>query len=143
MHFSGEWLLRYRVNLHSRIASRVLWRVAKADYYSEQDIYDTAFALPWGDWFDVSRTIRVNMAAIKCPLKSLDFITLRIKDAACDRFRAECGRRPSVDTRAADVRIAGESARVVHGPEADPAVWRLRHGFLDAAGFLFLRYARA
>ena len=105
VHFSGEWLLSYRVNLHSRIASRVLWRVAKADYYSEQDIYDTAFALPWGDWFDVSRTIRVNMAAIKCPLKSLDFATLKIKDAVCDKFRQLCGERPSVDTHEPDIRI--------------------------------------
>ena len=105
VHFSGEWLLSYRVNLHSRIASRVLWRVAKADYYSEQDIYDTAFALPWGDWFDVSRTIRVNMAAIKCPLRSLDFATLKIKDAVCDKFRQLCGERPSVDTHEPDIRI--------------------------------------
>jgi len=105
VHFSGEWLLNYRVNLHSRIASRVLWRVAKNDYFSEQDIYDTAFALPWGDWFDVSRTIRVNMAAIKCPLKSLDFATLKIKDAVCDKFRKLCGERPSVDTHAPDIRI--------------------------------------
>jgi putative N6-adenine-specific DNA methylase len=105
VHFSGEWLLSYRVNLHSRIASRVLWRVAKTDYTSEQDIYDTAFSLPWGDWFDVSRTIRVNMAAIKCPLKSLDFATLKIKDAVCDKFRKLCGERPSVDTHAPDIRI--------------------------------------
>jgi riboflavin biosynthesis pyrimidine reductase len=39
--------------------------------------------------------------------------------------------------------IAGESARVVHGPEADPALWQLRHGFVDDEGFLFLRYARS
>jgi putative N6-adenine-specific DNA methylase len=105
VHFSGEWLLSYRVNLHSRIASRVLWRVARTDYHSEQDIYDTAFALPWGDWFDVSRTIRVNMAAIKCPLRSLDFATLKIKDAVCDKFRKLCGERPSVDTHEPDIRI--------------------------------------
>ena len=105
VHFSGEWLLSYRVNLHSRIASRVLWRVAMTNYHSEQDIYDTAFALPWGDWFDVSRTIRVNMAAIKCPLRSLDFATLKIKDAVCDKFRQLCGERPSVDTHEPDIRI--------------------------------------
>ena len=105
VHFSGEWLLSYRVNLHSRIASRVLWRVAKTDYQNEQDIYDTAFALPWSNWFDVSRTIRVNMAAIKCPLKSLDFATLKIKDAVCDKFRKHCGERPNVDTHTPDIRI--------------------------------------
>jgi riboflavin biosynthesis pyrimidine reductase len=38
--------------------------------------------------------------------------------------------------------ISGSSQRVVHGPEADPALWRLRHGFVDDEGFLFLRYAK-
>ncbi len=104
-HFCGGWALNYRVNLHSRIASRVLWRVAMNDYRSEQDIYDSVYALPWGDWFEVSHTIRVNVAAIKCPLKSLDFATLKIKDAVCDKFRALVGERPSVDTHAPDMRI--------------------------------------
>ncbi len=105
VHFTGEFLLSYRVNLHSRIASRVLWRVAMADYRSEQDIYDTVYALPWADWFDTTRTIRVNMAAIKCPLRSLDFATLKIKDAVCDKFRTLTGERPSVDTHTPDIRI--------------------------------------
>jgi len=39
--------------------------------------------------------------------------------------------------------IAGDSGRVAHGPEADPEVWELRHGFVDDEGFLFLRYVRA
>jgi riboflavin biosynthesis pyrimidine reductase len=39
--------------------------------------------------------------------------------------------------------IAGESARVAHGVEADPSLWDLRHGFVDEAGFLFLRYSRS
>ncbi len=105
VHFAGDWALCYRANLHSRIASRILWRVAQAHYRTEQNIYDTVYILPWGDWFDVTRTIRVNLAAIKCPLKSLDFITLKIKDAVCDKFRELCGERPSVDTHEPDIRI--------------------------------------
>ena len=105
VHFSGPGAMSYRVNLHSRTASRVLWRVAITRYNTEQDIYDTAYALPWAEWFDVSRTIRVNMAAIKCPLRSIDFVTLKIKDAICDKFRLETGERPSVDTHAPDIRI--------------------------------------
>jgi putative N6-adenine-specific DNA methylase len=38
-------------------------------------------------------------------LKSLDFITLRIKDAVCDRFREKSGSRPDVDTANPDMRI--------------------------------------
>jgi riboflavin biosynthesis pyrimidine reductase len=39
--------------------------------------------------------------------------------------------------------VAGDSGRVVHGPDADAAPWGLRHGFCDDDGFLFLRYTRA
>lgn len=105
VHFAGDWTLCYRVNLHSRTASRVLWRVATTSYSTEQDIYETAFALPWGDWFNVSHTIRVNIAAIRCPLRSLDFATLKIKDAICDKFRQLTGERPSVNTQQPDMRI--------------------------------------
>jgi putative N6-adenine-specific DNA methylase len=103
--FAGDFALCRAVNLESRIASRVLWRVGAARYRNEQDIYDAARALPWHDWFDVARSIRVNVSAIRSPLKSLDFATLRVKDAVCDAFRAQTGRRPDVDTRAPDVRI--------------------------------------
>ena len=103
--FSGDWALCYRANLHSRLASRILWRVADGVYRNEQDIYDAAYALPWDKWFDVSHTIRVKVTAIKSPLKSLEFATLRIKDAVCDKFRKLRGARPSVDTREPDIRI--------------------------------------
>ena len=105
VQFAGPFELCYTVNLESRIASRVLWRIASARYRSEQEIYEVARALPWCDWFGPERTIRVNVAAIKSPLKSLDFATLKIKDAACDAFRAATGRRPDVDTHNPDVRI--------------------------------------
>jgi len=47
----------------------------------------------------------VNVAAVRSPLRSLDFVTLRIKDAVCDAFRATSGERPNVDTQTPDVRI--------------------------------------
>ena len=103
--FSGDWPLCYRANLESRIASRILWRVNETRYRSEQDIYKAAFELQWQRWFDVTRTIRVNTTAIRCQLKSLEYITLLVKDAVCDRFRAHCRERPSVDTLAPDMRI--------------------------------------
>ena len=105
VHFDGPFALCYRANLESRIASRILWRVASAPYKSEDDIFKTTLALKWPQWFAVENTIRVNLAAVRCPLKSLDFVTLRIKDAVCDAFRAKGGERPSVNTQAPDVRI--------------------------------------
>jgi 23S rRNA (guanine2445-N2)-methyltransferase len=104
--FSGGWPLCYRANLQSRFASRILWRVQEPrPYRSEQDVYQAVLGLVWPRWFAVECTIRVNVTAIKCPLKSLEFITLKIKDAVCDKFREHGGRRPSVDTVAPDMRI--------------------------------------
>ena len=105
VRFNGELGLCYRVNLESRIASRVLWQVATGRYASDQDIYDAVRALPWHDWFPVEHTIRVDVAGIRAAVKSLDFVTLRVKDAICDAFRAATGVRPSVDTRDPGARI--------------------------------------
>jgi putative N6-adenine-specific DNA methylase len=105
VHFDGDLATCYRGNLQSRIASRILWRVAAASYANEQDLYAAARGVPWPERFGVARTIRVDVAAIRAPVKSLEFVTLRVKDAVCDRFRDDAGARPDVDTRAPDVRI--------------------------------------
>jgi putative N6-adenine-specific DNA methylase len=107
VEFGGDFFLCYRVNLESRIASRVLWQVTTGHYRNEDDIYRAAYALPWTDWFEPVRTIRVDVSATKSPLTSLNFITLKIKDAVCDKIRRLSGRRPSVDTRAPDIPIQG------------------------------------
>lgn len=130
--FEGDTRVIYRANLESRIATRVLLRLFTVPYRNEEDIYRATHELDWPRQFDVERSIRVYLTAQRCPLKSLDFLTLRIKDAVCDRFRSAVGSRPDVDTRAPEVRI---------------------HAFLDATQFtlyldtsgepLFKRGARA
>ncbi|MGB8856251.1 MAG: class I SAM-dependent RNA methyltransferase [Burkholderiales bacterium] len=103
--FSGDFALCYRVNLQSRIASRILWSIDTWEYKTEDDVYEGVKGLPWDKCFTVSKTIAVTVNAVKCPLRSLDFITLLIKDAVCDRFRDLCSERPSVETHNPDVRI--------------------------------------
>jgi putative N6-adenine-specific DNA methylase len=103
--FEGGWDTCYRTNLRSRIASRVLWKVQAFAYRNEDDVYKAVKALQWPRYFDVERTLRVNVTAQKSPLRSLEFATLRVKDAVCDRFRETLGRRPDVERAAPDVRI--------------------------------------
>ncbi len=103
--FAGTLPIAYGANLHSRIASRVLWEIGSGRYRDEEDVYRGVYALDWQRLFDPALRIRVNVAAVASPLRSLEFITLRIKDAACDKFRAQTGNRPSVDTAQPDVRI--------------------------------------
>lgn len=105
VHFSGEWAICYRANLESRLATRILWHLVTSPYAGEEDIYRLALRQLWPNHFAVTRTMRVVTTAIKSPLKSLDYVTLRVKDAVCDRFREDLGERPNVDTRDPDVSV--------------------------------------
>lgn len=103
--FEGPLELAYRANLESRLASRVLWRVGTGRYRDEKDVHALARSVPWPRHFRGDRTLRVDVAATRSPLQSLEYATLTVKDAVCDRFRADTGTRPSVDKRAPDVRV--------------------------------------
>ena len=135
--FKGDWSTCYRVNYWSRIASRVLWRIGEFDYGNEHGLYAAVKALDWPAYFKVERTLRVNVTAQKSPLKSLEFATLRIKDAVCDRFRDRLGRRPSVDRSNPEVRVhaflEGTRATLYLDTSGEPLFKRgWRHGVADA-----------
>jgi putative N6-adenine-specific DNA methylase len=94
------------LNLESRLAQRVLWPLAHGAYRHEQDIYDLARDVRWPDWIAPQQTLRVDTTAQRSPLRSLNFATLRVKDAVCDALRELSGERPSVDTHAPDLPLA-------------------------------------
>ena len=103
--FESTTEIMYRANLTSRIATRILCRVANGNYKTEDDLYNAALNVKWTNLFDVSHGIKVSTTGVKCPLKSLDFMTLRIKDAVCDQFRSQVNVRPNVEIRDPDIRI--------------------------------------
>lgn len=103
--FAGPLALAMRANLESRLASRVLWRVGGGPYRDEHGLYSLVKDIDWKGLFAPTRTLRVDVAATRSPLQSLEFATLRVKDAVCDRFRADVDVRPSVDKRQPDVRV--------------------------------------
>ena len=103
--FAGTIKTAYAANLHSRIASRVLWQLAADEYRDERDLYQQARAIEWERHFDPRQTLRVDLSASRSPLRSLDFATLKIKDGIVDRLREATGARPSIDRARPDVRV--------------------------------------
>jgi putative N6-adenine-specific DNA methylase len=103
--FTGPFDLVYAANLHSRIASRILWQVAQFPYANENDVYERGKEVQWREYFSAERTFKVETNAHRSPVKSLDFVTLRVKDALADHFRGALGHRPSVSPRDPDVRV--------------------------------------
>ena len=101
----ASWRDALRLNLHSRLAQRVLVQLAQRPYRGENDLYALAGDVAWEIWFTARQSFKVEVTAQHSPLKSLNFAALRVKDAVADRFRAKGGRRPDVDTQRPDVRI--------------------------------------
>ncbi|TDR78372.1 THUMP domain-containing class I SAM-dependent RNA methyltransferase [Paludibacterium purpuratum] len=148
--FTGSMAILMRANLESRVASRVLMRLAHGEYRTERDINALAMQVDWPRHFDVSQRIKVKTEAAGSRVKSLDYVSLTVKDAVCDRFRqAELG-RPSVDTRTPDVRIqvflTADQASIYLDSSGDALFkrgWRMESGDAPlrenlAAGILLL-----
>lgn len=135
--FRAAWSSCYRANLESRLATRILWRIAEGPYRSEDDLYKLALRQPWPDLFSLDKTLRVFTTAVRCPLKSLDFLTLRIKDAVCDAFRTRTGNRPNVDIREPDIRVhvfLTEDRCTLYLDTSGAPLWQrgLRHANVEA-----------
>lgn len=101
----ASWREVLQLNLHSRLAQRVLLRLSHGPYRNEDDIYALAREVPWELWFGTRQTFKVDITAQRSPLKSLNFAALRVKDALVDRFRDREGERPSVEVRWPDARV--------------------------------------
>ena len=102
----GDERIAMLLNLESRLATRVLWPLIDGPYRDEHELYALARKVPWERWITPEQTLRVDVAAMRSPLQSLNFAALRIKDAVCDALRETRGARPSVDTHRPDLPIA-------------------------------------
>jgi putative N6-adenine-specific DNA methylase len=80
-------------------------QVAFGGYRDEEDIYNICNKVKWQEWFHVGNSLKVATTAINSSLRSLEFITLKVKDAICDYFVATVDARPDVNKQSPDVRI--------------------------------------
>lgn len=103
--FGGRIAEGYRALLWSRLASRVLLSLGEVDASSADALYEGTIAIAWEDHVRASGTIAVDAAGTNEALRNTQFTAVRVKDAVADRFRARFDRRPSVDTRAPELRI--------------------------------------
>ncbi len=102
----ASWRDANRLNLHSRLAQRVLVQLSLTEYRKEHARFLAPGDVAWEIWFTPKQSIKVEVTAQHSPLTSLNFAALKIKDAVCDRFRDKAhGVRPDVNTQWPDVRI--------------------------------------
>lgn len=103
--FRGPLELAYRACLWSRTASRVLLSLAEFPAADADALYAGVRELPWEDHLAPDGTLSVEFSGGGPGIDHTHYGAQRVKDAIVDRFRARCGRRPSVDARQPDLRI--------------------------------------
>lgn len=104
--FEGNWSACYRVNLRSRVATRVLLPILDFPAYKPEDLYHnvrkhdfTKYIAPTGS-IAVDASVRESGA-----FRDQRFVAMKIKDAIVDQFREKFDVRPDVDTAQPDLRI--------------------------------------
>lgn len=102
---TGDLASVYKINLHSRVASRVLIRLTTGHFRNENEIYQLARKICWPEWFDVDKNFKIHIEGKQAQINSLNFAALKVKDAICDVFRDKTGRRPSIEKFRPDIRI--------------------------------------
>ncbi|MEY8263267.1 MAG: bifunctional 23S rRNA (guanine(2069)-N(7))-methyltransferase RlmK/23S rRNA (guanine(2445)-N(2))-methyltransferase RlmL [Bermanella sp.] len=94
-----DQLIGYKICLWSRLASRVLWPLAKFPIDDAQDMYQQLMQIPWIEHFSDRQTFRVHFNGSNDEIRNTHFGALKVKDAICDYFRDVSGNRPDVSDK--------------------------------------------
>jgi 23S rRNA G2445 N2-methylase RlmL len=105
VYFESSWEGCYRVNLYSRIASRVLKPVLEFTAYDQDELYRHIQKHDFTKYIDSHQTIKVDASVKDCKIHDQRFLAMKTKDAIVDQFREETGERPSIEKRGADLTV--------------------------------------
>ncbi len=84
------------LNLWSRTATRILWRVGHGRAEDITGLYEVVNSLPWESYIPEDGYFTVNNFTHQDTIRDTRLPSLCVKDAIADRFRAACnGRRPN------------------------------------------------
>lgn len=103
--FSGTLETAYRVCLWSRVATRILFPIARFEARTPDELYEGIKAIDWSDHLAPSGTLAVDFASSRSAITHTHFGALKVKDAIVDQFRERSGARPSVDLTRPDLRV--------------------------------------
>lgn len=103
--FEATWAECYKVNLHSRFASRILKPVLDFPAYQNDELYNNIRKHDFTKYIKPEQTLAIDVVVKDCKLHDQRFVAMKIKDAIVDQFREKYGIRPDIDTENPSLRI--------------------------------------
>lgn len=105
VNFEAEWPVVYDILMWSRVASRVLYPIAKFEAKDEQSLYDNVSIIDWSQHIASNASFVVHAQSFRSELTHTKFISQRIKDAIVDHYTDMEEQRPDVEFEQPDVSI--------------------------------------
>lgn len=105
VHAEGDLEAAYRTCLQSRLASRVLWPLARFAAADARALYAGVQAIDWSAHLAATGSLAVDANVAQGALAHSQFVAQTVKDAVVDQLRAAHGQRPDVDRADPDLRI--------------------------------------
>ncbi len=94
-----SWDALYKVNYASRLASRVLCPIASMRFFDRESLYQAIYEQEWSRWLTDSDSFSVDVDGQNPAFRNTHFAALVVKDAICDQFVQNQGKRPSINLK--------------------------------------------
>lgn len=103
IYFKADAADLYRINYGARLITRVLAPLLTFDCHSPKYLQKTASSIRWTDFLSPEQTFAIFANVSDSHIRHSQYAALCLKDVIADFFRAQCGRRPNVETKNPDV----------------------------------------
>ena len=95
----------YRICLHSRLANRVFCELKAFKAENEEQLYAAIYDLDWSEHLGIQNNFAVSSSLSRSNLDHTHYVSLKVKDAIVDQFRARFEERPSIQKQQPDIQI--------------------------------------
>lgn len=105
VYATGTFEFAYRSCLWSRLANRILYRLAKAPVDSIDSLYKLVYEIDWESHMLPTASLWIDFSGECHGITNTLFGAQKVKDAIVDRLREKTGERPTIEKDQPDIRI--------------------------------------
>ena len=103
VYFTADKATLYRINLCSRLCSRISANLIRFDCHSTKYLYKTAIKQPWKKLISPKQSFVISSTVVNSKINHSQYASHVLKDAIVDYFKDLAGKRPSIDKRNPDL----------------------------------------